>query len=99
IEHDGTGLFAGVPSPARVGAYHSLTARREDFPNNAFAITARNESGLIMAISHRSLPIAAVQFHPESILSLGQRIGHLIVANAVSELTQPRAETVAAAIA
>lgn len=99
IEHDGTGLFAGVPSPARVGAYHSLTARREDFPDDAFAITARSESGLIMAISHRSLPIAAVQFHPESILSLGQRVGHLIVANAVSELTQPRAERVAAAMA
>ncbi len=99
IEHDGAGLFAGVPSPARVGAYHSLTARREDFPDGAFAIVARNESGLVMAIRHRRLPIAAVQFHPESILSLGHRVGHVIIANALRELTLPRAETAMAALA
>jgi anthranilate synthase len=91
IAHDGTGLFAGIASPAKVGAYHSLTARLEDFPHEALAITARNESGLVMAIRHRRLPIAAVQFHPESILSLGFAVGHAIIGNVVGELTSLRA--------
>lgn len=86
ITHDGTGIFAGVPSPARVGAYHSLTARLDGFPQESLDITARNESGLVMAVRHREAPIAAVQFHPESILSLGREVGHLIIANVVREL-------------
>jgi anthranilate synthase len=91
IAHDGSGLFSGVASPAKVGAYHSLTARLEDFPHDALTITARNDQGLVMAVRHRRLPIAAVQFHPESILSLGLEVGHAIIGNVVGELTQRRA--------
>lgn len=83
VRHDGTGLFAGIASPARVGAYHSLTARRDRFPHGELDITAETETGLVMAVSHRRRPIAAVQFHPESILSLGGRAGHRIIANVV----------------
>ena len=99
ITHDGTGLFDGLPSPARVGAYHSLTARRDDFPHDELAITATSESGLIMAVQHRALPIAAVQFHPESILSLGHDVGHHLIANAVRELGGRAVTTHAAAAA
>jgi anthranilate synthase len=91
IAHDGSGLFAGLPSPARVGAYHSLTARLADFPGHALKVTARNETGLVMAIRHNTLPIAAVQFHPESILSLGREVGHMLVSNVVRELGAARA--------
>jgi anthranilate synthase len=85
IAHDGTGLFAEVAAPARVGAYHSLTARLDDFPSDVLIVTARNETGLVMALQHNMLPIAAVQFHPESILSLGQSVGHTLIANVVRE--------------
>jgi anthranilate synthase len=96
ITHDGTGLFADVPSPATVGAYHSLTARPDGFPAQALTVTARNETGLVMAIRHNTLPIAAVQFHPESILSLGREVGHTLVGNVVRELSTQRASREAA---
>ncbi|HEX2117369.1 MAG TPA: anthranilate synthase component I [Alphaproteobacteria bacterium] len=96
VTHDGTGLFADVPSPARVGAYHSLTARLDDFPSDNLTVTARNETGLVMAIRHNTLPIAAVQFHPESILSLGRQVGHTLVGNVVRELATARASLEAA---
>jgi anthranilate synthase len=96
IAHDGTGLFAGLPSPARVGAYHSLTARLDGFPAHVLTVTARNETGLVMAIRHTTLPVAAVQFHPESILSLGREVGHTLVGNVVRELAGARANREAA---
>ena len=74
--------------PARVGAYHSLTARRAHFPRDALAITAETAEGVVMAIGHRRLPAMAVQFHPESILSMGPaeggEIGHRLIENAVA---------------
>ena len=84
--HDGTGLFDGVPSPARVGAYHSLVAAKNRLPD-ALELNAENETGLVMAVRHRTLPAMAVQFHPESILSMHGRVGHRIVRNAVRLLT------------
>ncbi|MBI3451339.1 MAG: anthranilate synthase component I [Rhodospirillales bacterium] len=90
IAHDGAGLFAGVPSPVRVGAYHSLTARRGGFPEAELAVTARTGDGLVMAIRHRRLPVAAVQFHPESILSFGHDAGQTIIANVVRLLAGQR---------
>jgi len=83
IEHDGTGLFKGLACPMPAGAYHSLYAPADDLPGE-LTITARNETGLVMAIQHRCLPISAVQFHPESILSLG--IGHALIANRLAML-------------
>ena len=95
LRHDGTGLFAGVESPARVGGYHSLHARMEDFPKQ-LEIVGRNETDLVMAVRHRELPIAAVQFHPESILSLDNLAGHRIVSNAIGMLTAPARDSAVA---
>ena len=68
ISHDGTGLFAGLPSPLQATRYHSLCLERESLPPE-LRVVATSEDGAIQAIAHRSLPVAAVQFHPESILS------------------------------
>jgi anthranilate synthase len=87
VTHDGSGIFAGVPSPVRLGAYHSLTARLDDFPADLEA-TARNADGLVMALRHRKLPLVAVQFHPESILSMSGDFGRRIVGNVVRELAR-----------
>ncbi len=96
VRHDGDALFHGVPSPCRVGAYHSLTARRDGFPEKELQVTARTEDGLVMAIRHRRHRALAVQFHPESILSMGAatpssgmdggEIGHRLIANVMTEL-------------
>jgi anthranilate synthase len=96
IEHDGSGLFASLPSPLAVGAYHSLHAPAAMLPR-ALAVTARTESGLVMALRHAHLPIAAVQFHPESILSLGGGHGLTLIGNAVRLLAQSRAKRPATA--
>lgn len=67
ITHDGAGVFAGLPSPFTATRYHSLVADRASL-SNALTITARAEDDdEIMAIAHSELPIAGVQFHPESI--------------------------------
>jgi anthranilate synthase/aminodeoxychorismate synthase-like glutamine amidotransferase len=66
VEHDGAGLFAGLPSPLRAGRYHSLVADPE-LPD-AFQVTARS-GDVVMAVRHRELPAHGVQFHPESILT------------------------------
>jgi anthranilate synthase len=60
------------------------------------AVTARNETGLVMAIRHKTLPAGAVQFHPESILSLGHAVGHTLIANVVRELAAQPARLEAA---
>jgi anthranilate synthase len=90
IAHDGQGLFAGLPLPLTVGAYHSLTARMSSFPHGELVVTAMNETGLVMAIRHRRLPVAAVQFHPESILSSAGGNGLALIANAVRGLARVR---------
>lgn len=66
LSHDGGGLFAGLPEHPSVGRYHSLVA--ETVPE-AYRVTARSEDGAVMAIAHRHRPWAAVQFHPESLMS------------------------------
>jgi len=66
IEHDGTGLFEGLPSPLTVGRYHSLVADPE-LPDE-LEVTARG-GGVVMAVRHRELPALGVQFHPESVLT------------------------------
>jgi anthranilate synthase/aminodeoxychorismate synthase-like glutamine amidotransferase len=66
VEHDGSGVFAGLASPLRAGRYHSLIAA-PDVPG-AFQVTARS-GDVVMAVRHRDLPAEGVQFHPESILT------------------------------
>ena len=85
LEHPGTDLFSGIAQGNRVGGYHSLLAVAEKMPNE-LEIIARNELGMVMAIRHISQPIAAVQFHPESILSMDARAGHKIVENVLNTL-------------
>jgi len=68
VVHDGTGLFAGAPSPFTATRYHSLAADPATLPA-CFTVTAHAGDGEIMAITHKTAPIAGVQFHPESIAS------------------------------
>jgi anthranilate synthase/aminodeoxychorismate synthase-like glutamine amidotransferase len=68
IHHDGSGVFAGLPSPFSAIRYHSLCASPEAVPET-LEVTARTDSGVIMAIRHREYPVHGVQFHPESILT------------------------------
>ena len=67
IEHDATGLYAGLPQDLVVGRYHSLVVQEDGLPG-CFEITARG-GGVLMGIRHRELPVEGVQFHPESVLT------------------------------
>lgn len=78
-------LFEGLPSSFKAGRYHSLFARREDMPE-VLEVTAVSEDDVVMGIEHRSRPIAAVQFHPESIMSLDDAVGMRLIENAVRSL-------------
>jgi anthranilate synthase/aminodeoxychorismate synthase-like glutamine amidotransferase len=66
IDHDGAGLFAGLPSPLTVGRYHSLVA--DPALPDVLRVTARG-GGVVMAVRHTGLPALGVQFHPESVLT------------------------------
>jgi anthranilate synthase component 2/para-aminobenzoate synthetase component 2 len=68
VEHDGVGVFAGLPQPFQAGRYHSLIARPETMPD-VLEVTARTREGEIMGARHRELAVEGVQFHPESILT------------------------------
>jgi anthranilate synthase len=74
------GLFSGLGDEFKAGRYHSLYARLRTIPNE-LAVTAMSEDGVVMAISHKNLPIQAVQFHPETILSLSNQAGLKIIIN------------------
>ncbi|WP_075737791.1 MULTISPECIES: aminodeoxychorismate/anthranilate synthase component II [Actinoalloteichus] len=89
VHHTGVGVLAGLPQPFTATRYHSLTVRPDTVPD-AFEVTGRTESGVVMAIRHRELPIEGVQFHPESVLTDG---GHRMLANwlAVCGRTVPAA--------
>ncbi len=77
VVHDGRGVLHGLPSPFTATRYHSLTVTPETVPDE-LSITGRTESGIVMAMLHRELPIHGVQFHPESVLTEG---GHRMLAN------------------
>jgi anthranilate synthase/aminodeoxychorismate synthase-like glutamine amidotransferase len=68
VQHDGKGVFSGIPQNFSAGRYHSLLAQPESMPA-ALEVTARTAEGEIMGVRHRSLPIEGVQFHPESVLT------------------------------
>ena len=77
VLHDGQGVLAGLPSPFTATRYHSLTIEPETIGAD-LEVTGRTESGIVMAVQHRSLPLHGVQFHPESVLTVG---GHRLLAN------------------
>ncbi len=77
VDHDGSGVLGGVPSPVTVTRYHSLTVDEATLPAELL-VTGRTASGVVMALRHARLPIDGVQFHPESVLT---ESGHLMVAN------------------
>ncbi|MGI8677925.1 MAG: aminodeoxychorismate/anthranilate synthase component II [Jatrophihabitans sp.] len=77
VEHDGTGVLAGLPSPFTATRYHSLAIEAHALAPE-IVVTGRTPSGVVMALRHATLPIEGVQFHPESVLTQG---GHRMVAN------------------
>jgi anthranilate synthase component II len=70
ITHDGSGLFAGLPSPLEVGRYHSLVVERDSLPASLEVVaTATDDPREIHALRHATHPVWGVQFHPESVLT------------------------------
>ena len=68
VRHDGKGIFKGVPDPTEATRYHSLMVDEASLPSD-LAVTARSDDGVVMALRHARLPLEAVQFHPESVLT------------------------------
>ncbi len=82
VSHRNQGVFRGLPESFRVGRYHSLYANREELPA-CLEVTAESDDGIIMGVRHRELPIEAVQFHPESILTLERDCGLRLIENMI----------------
>ncbi|GAB3268397.1 aminodeoxychorismate/anthranilate synthase component II [Sinomonas notoginsengisoli] len=70
VEHEGRGVFAGLPSPFTATRYHSLAAAADTIPD-ILEVTAHTHSGVVMGLQHRTAPLCGVQFHPESVLTEG----------------------------
>ncbi|MEV0533022.1 aminodeoxychorismate/anthranilate synthase component II [Kitasatospora sp. NPDC050463] len=87
VEHEDGGVFEGLPSPLTATRYHSLAVEPATVPDE-LVVTARTESGVIMGLRHRELPVEGVQFHPESVLTEG---GHRMLANWLAECGDPLA--------
>ena len=81
-------LTRNLPNEIVIGRYHSLHVARDSMPA-VLDVTATTEDGVVMALEHRTLPIAAVQFHPESLMSLGGEVGLRIVENAFRLNSEP----------
>ncbi|AYF74678.1 aminodeoxychorismate/anthranilate synthase component II [Nocardia yunnanensis] len=77
VFHIGAGVLAGLPDPFTATRYHSLTVLEDTMPPE-LEVLGRTETGVVMALRHRDLPIHGVQFHPESVLTQG---GHRMLAN------------------
>ena len=88
VHHEGAGVLAGLPSPFTATRYHSLTVLPDTVPEG-FEVTARTESGVIMGLRHRELPLEGVQFHPESVLT---EYGHRMLANWLAIAGHPVAD-------
>jgi para-aminobenzoate synthetase component II len=95
VTHTGVGVLAGLPDPLVATRYHSLAVVEETLPPE-IEVTGRTESGVVMAMRHRELPIEGVQFHPESVLTQG---GHLMLANWLAMCGFPEAKDRAPALA
>ena len=88
VEHEGTSVLEGLPSPFTATRYHSLSVENPTVPEQ-LEVTATTASGIIMGLQHRDLPLTGVQFHPESVLTEG---GHRILANWLEVCGMPDAE-------
>ncbi|MEV0275007.1 aminodeoxychorismate/anthranilate synthase component II [Streptomyces sp. NPDC050610] len=77
VTHEGVGVFHGLPSPFTATRYHSLALEQGTVPDE-LQVTARTDTGIVMGLRHRDLPVEGVQFHPESVLT---EWGHLMLAN------------------
>jgi para-aminobenzoate synthetase component 2 len=88
VHHDGSGVLKDLPDPFTATRYHSLTVLPETIPDE-FEVTGRTETGIVMGMRHRELPIEGVQFHPESVLTDG---GHRMLANWLGSCGHPVAE-------
>ena len=82
VIHKGAGVFEGLPPRFKAGRYHSLFAREDTFPD-CLEVTAESDDGVIMGVRHRELPLEAVQFHPESMLTLEGNCGLRLMENVV----------------
>jgi para-aminobenzoate synthetase component II len=91
VHHDGTGVLAGLVDPFVATRYHSLSIRPDSLPAPLRA-TAHTDSGVIMAVRHRELPIDGVQFHPESVLTEG---GYRMIGNWLALAGLPEARETA----
>ncbi|MFI9721009.1 aminodeoxychorismate/anthranilate synthase component II [Streptomyces sp. NPDC052396] len=78
VTHEGAGVFKGLPSPFTATRYHSLAVDLDRHWPDELEVTARTESGVVMGLRHRDLPVEGVQFHPESVLT---EYGHRMLAN------------------
>jgi para-aminobenzoate synthetase component 2 len=87
VHHKGTGVLAGLPDPFTATRYHSLAVVPETLPAE-IEVTGTTDSGVVMAMRHRELPIEGVQFHPESVLTEG---GHTMLANWLASCGLPSA--------
>ena len=77
VDHDGRGVFAGLPDPFTATRYHSLVVDADSIPD-CLEVGATTVGGIVMGLRHRELPIHGVQFHPEAVLTVG---GHDIIRN------------------
>ena len=80
-------VFSGLHKQVTIGRYHSLYADPQ-LMGDDFNITARTDDGVIMGVEHKTKPIAGVQFHPESIMSLGGDVGMRMIENVVAHLAR-----------
>ena len=85
--HEAGKVFSGLPKEITVGRYHSIFADPARLPDD-FIVTAETEDGVVMGIEHRREPVAAVQFHPESIMTLGGDAGMRMIENVVAHLVR-----------
>ena len=94
IHNHGTGVFAGLPEKYKVTRYHSLIVREDSIPEE-YQVDAVSDDGAVMGISHKTLPLYGVQFHPEAVLT---EYGHELLENfckIAEEFHQEREEELA----
>ena len=94
VHHGGTGVLAHLPDPFIATRYHSLAVEAGTLPAE-IEVTGTTESGIVMALRHRELPIEGVQFHPESVLTQG---GHRMLANWLTVCGHPVDEALVLAL-